>query len=159
MKRLALLLLLALFACEVADDDHSLHTEPAVIVQVAPPITQIYYNPDEHPSTEIFLEVFRGLPPYAVHLDAGDWRTITVAFSAPPQDLSIYHSAGAGGENNLFGGHRLDGAKLYIDLYCPSELTDYDVSPYGEIHLKWRSGSRILRTWCQSKINIGRRID
>ena len=148
MKYLTLLLLLPLLACEVANHDHPLHTEGAFIVEIDPPVSVIYDTKDDHITSQLY-EAFKGIPPRAIHLENGDWRTVTVTFSSPPQTLSVYHSTATDGESNLFRGHRLDGAKLYIDIYCPQELTQ-DVSPYGKIRIVWQSGSQILRTWCKS---------
>ena len=148
MKRLILLLLLPLLACEVADHDHPLHTEGAFIVEIDPPVSVIYDTKDDHITSQLY-EAFKGIPPRAIHLENGDWRTVTVTFSSPPQRPSVYHSTAMGGESNLFRSHRLDGTTLYIEIYCPQELTQ-DVSPYGKIHIVWQSGSQILRTWCKS---------
>ena len=151
MKPFLIFLLLPLLACEVADDDdHPLHTEPVVILKVDPPAdTWIYGDDDRHIGYQLH-EAFLGIPPRAIHLENGDWRTVTVTFSAPPQDLSVHFTTGTGGASNLLRGHRLDGDKLYLDTYCPFELSPYDITPYSKIHLQWRTGSRILRTWCQS---------
>lgn len=153
MKYLTLLLLLPLLACEVADHDHPLHTEGAFIVEIDPPESVIHIGED-HITSQLY-DAFKGIPPRAIHLENGDWRTVTVTFSSPPQRLSVYHSTATDGEGNLFRGHRLDGTKLYIDIYCPQEITQYqeliqDVSPYGKIYIVWQSGSQILRTWCKS---------
>lgn len=152
MKYLTLLLLLPLLACEVADHDHPLHTEGAFIVEIDPPVSVLYITKDDDHIMSQLYEAFKGIPPRAIHLETGDWRTVTVTFSSPPQRLSVYHSTTTDGESNLFRGHRLDGTKLYIDIYCPQELSqmETDVSPYGKIHIVWQSGSQILRTWCNS---------
>ena len=79
LKRLILLLLLPLLACEVADHDHPLHTEGAFIVEIDPPVSVIYDTKDDHITSQLY-EAFKGIPPRAIHLENGDWRTVTVTF-------------------------------------------------------------------------------
>ena len=140
---LPLALLIFLIGCSEMEEDYV----PPHIVSIDPPIQE--FTKEEMLTLAGDVPPWEGplwepLPTRYIHLNRGEFATVTITFSAPPEELNLNMNRWGVFEYQLH-----DGA-LEATVYCTSTDSFGFISVWGltRLFINWKGGGQYITFWC-----------